>query len=338
MHAVVLIDEHDRPVRPALTWADRRSAEQVRRLRQSQDVFTAACSNPVVEAFTAPKLAWMADHEPQALARARRLVQPKDVLRHRLTGSWGTDTTDACGTLLYDVRRGSWDEALWRLCGADPSLAPDVSGSADVVGTVTTAAGAALGLASGTPVVAGAGDVSSAGPRRRCRDAGHRLRQCGHGCPGVGAGPGTGRRDYFVFGRAGAQGYLAMASVYAAGLSVDWVAESLLSGTPGSAGGGSAARRHGDHRGRRSSGRPVRPAPARHQRARPRPAGAWRLPRAVGRPAAGVAGPGHARGCRVRVRRSRCPGRAARRAHGPAPHRWRAVEVRRVGGDDDRSA
>ena len=240
MHAVVLIDEHDRPVRPALTWADRRSAEQVRRLRQSQDVFTAACSNPVVEAFTAPKLAWMAEHEPQALARARRLVQPKDVLRHRLTGSWGTDTTDACGTLLYDVRRGSWDEALWRLCGADPSLAPGVSGSADVVGTVTAAAGAALGLDSGTPVVAGAGDVSSAALGGGVVEPGTVYVNAGTAAQVLAPVREPVAGSHFVFGRAAEQGYLAMASVYAAGLSVDWVAESLLSGTAGSAGGAGA--------------------------------------------------------------------------------------------------
>lgn len=233
MHAVVLVDGHDRCVRPAMTWADRRSAGQVRRLRESQDAFTAKCANPVVEAFTAPKLAWVADHEPRSLEHAVRLVQPKDVLRHRLTGTWGTDTTDARGTLLYDVRRDEWDESLWQLCGADNSLGPDVSGSADVVGEVTEAAAAELGLAPGTSVVAGAGDVSSSALGAGAVQPGTVYVNAGTAAQVLAPleQPVTG--SHFIFGRAASHGYLAMASVYAAGMSVDWVAKSLLTGPLG---------------------------------------------------------------------------------------------------------
>lgn len=227
MHAAVLVDERDRWVRPAMTWADRRSAAQVRRLREHEALFLQRCANPVVEAFTAPKLAWLAEHEPDSLGRAIRIVQPKDALRHRLTGTWGTDVTDARGTLLYDVRRNQWDADLWRLCGADGELAPSVDGSADIVGTVTEEAGAQTGLLPGTPVVAGASDVA---------------------CSGLGAGvvrPGTVyvnagtaaqilapldepiAGSHFVFGRAASEKYLAMDSVYAAGMSVQW-AETLF--------------------------------------------------------------------------------------------------------------
>jgi xylulokinase len=236
MHAVVLVDERDRVVRPAITWADRRDRAQVRRLRESADTFTATCANPVVEAFTAPKLAWLAEHEPDSVRRAVRLVQPKDVLRHRLTGTWGTDTTDACGTLLYDVHRNRWDPSLWRLCGAERSLGPAVSGSADVVGALTGGAAEELGLPAGTPVVAGAGDVSTS------------ALGAGVVAPGtvyVNAGtaaqvstaldrPLPGR--HFVFGRAASHAFLAMASVYAVGMSIDWVARSLLGGALGGSG------------------------------------------------------------------------------------------------------
>ena len=266
MHAVVLIDEHDRPVRPALTWADRRSAEQVRRLRQSQDVFTAACSNPVVEAFTAPKLAWVADHEPQALARARRLVQPKDVLRHRLTGSWGTDTTDACGTLLYDIRRGNWDEEAgrcvvptprWRRTSRDrPTssvrsrrrLVPR-SGSRPGPrwwqGPVTSPAPGSVPVSWRR-----APSTSMRAPRPRCRQR-------------------PGNRSPVTTSSSVEQA----PRVTWHGLCLRGRAECRLGGGAPAVGStphgrrGSAARRHGDHRGRRSSGRRVRPAPARHQRA-----------------------------------------------------------------------
>lgn len=233
MHAVVLVDEHDRAVRPAMTWADRRSGPQVRRLRQSAGTFTATCANPVVEAFTAPKLAWLAEHEPESVRRAVRLVQPKDVLRHRLTGTWGTDTTDACGTLLYDVHGDRWDPSLWQLCGADRSLGPAVTGSADVVGVVSTEAAAELGLRAGTPVVAGAGDVSSSALGAGVVASGTVYVNAGTAAQISTAldRPVPGR--HFVFGRAASHGFLAMASVYAVGMSVDWVARSLLAAASG---------------------------------------------------------------------------------------------------------
>jgi xylulokinase len=236
MHAVVLVDEGDRCVRPAMTWADRRSGPQVRRLRESADTFTATCANPVVEAFTAPKLAWLAEHEPESVRRAVRLVQPKDVLRHRLTGTWGTDTTDACGTLLYDVHRNQWDPSLWRLCGVERSMGPAVSGSADVVGALTGVAAAELGLPLGTPVVAGAGDVSTSALGAGVVTPGTVYVNAGTAAQISTAldRPVTGR--HFVFGRAATHGFLAMASVYAVGMSVDWVARSLLDGVLDGAG------------------------------------------------------------------------------------------------------
>jgi xylulokinase len=236
MHAVVLVDEDDHCVRPAITWADRRSSPQVRRLRESADTFTDTCANPVVEAFTAPKLAWVAEHEPESVRRAVRLVQPKDVLRHRLTGTWGTDTTDACGTLLYDVHRNLWDPSLWRLCGVDGPMGPAVAGSADVVGAVTGRAAAELGLPAGTPVVAGAGDVSASALGAGVVAPGIVYVNAGTAAQVTTAldRPVPGR--HFVFGRAASRGFLAMASVYAVGMSVDWVARSLLAGASGESG------------------------------------------------------------------------------------------------------
>jgi xylulokinase len=232
MHAVALLDADDRPVRPAMTWADRRSAAEVRRLRES--VMPDRTGNPVVEAFSAPKLAWLAEHEPAALDRAARLVQPKDVLRHRLTGSWGTDVTDAAGTLLYDIRAHRWDDELWALTGADPRLAVPVAGSAELVGTVTAEAAAQTGLRAGTPVVAGAGDVS-------CAALGAGVVADGHVYVNVGTAaqivtpltaPPSASAERFVFARAGEPGFLTMVSSYAAGLAIRWSERTLLGGGP----------------------------------------------------------------------------------------------------------
>jgi xylulokinase len=233
MHAVALFDEHDQPVRPALTWADRRATEEVQRLRGHSGLFGALTANPVVEAFSAPKLAWLAGHEPDALRRAVRLVQPKDVLRHRLTGEWGTDVTDAAGTLLYDVTRRRWVSRLWELCGADVRLAPTATGSAAVAGVVTAAAARATGLRAGTPVVAGAGDVSCAALGAGVVADGHVYVNVGTAAQIVGplAEPRAGA-DRFVFARAGEDGFLGMVSAYAAGLAIRWCERTLLGGGP----------------------------------------------------------------------------------------------------------
>jgi xylulokinase len=242
MHALVLVDADDRYVRPAMTWADRRSATEVARLRRQGVRFEQQCANPVVEAFTAPKLAWLARHEGRSLSRAVRIVLPKDTLRHRLTGTWGTDTSDARGTLLYDVHENAWDPELWALCGGDRDLAPAVSPSTAIVGSVTARAAEEVGLVEGTPVVAGAGDVAcsalgaglvgtSGAAYVNAGTAAQVLTAIDHPVPG----------SHFVFGRAESAAFLAMASVYAAGLSVDWAARTLLGRPSAQDGGGGRA-------------------------------------------------------------------------------------------------
>lgn len=228
MHALLLVDGRDRVVRPAMTWADRRSSAQVGRLRASGDGFERRCANPVVEAFTAPKLAWLAEHEPAALRRAVRLVLPKDHLRFQLTGEWSSDVTDAWGTLLYDVHEGCWVPELFEACGASVGLGPQVHRSPEVIGRCRRDAAEQLGLRAGVPVVAGASDVacSALGAGVVSRDV-------------VGVNVGSAAQvtallpepvsgPLFVFGRADAPGALAMASVYAVGLSIDWAGAALL--------------------------------------------------------------------------------------------------------------
>ncbi|WP_422768864.1 xylulokinase [Plantactinospora sp. WMMC1484] len=234
MHAVALYDDRDRPVRPAMTWADRRAVTEVRELREHADLFGELTGNPVVEAFTAPRLAWLVRHEPEAVRRAVRLVQPKDVLRHHLTGDWGTDPSDAAGTLLYDVRRQRWEPRLWAYCGADERLAPPVRGSAEVVGAVRPEAAEATGLRAGTPVVAGGGDVSCAALGAGAVTRGRVYVNVGTAAqivtPVAEPRAGVGR---FVFARAGEDGFLGMVSSYAAGLAIRWAERNLLAGDAG---------------------------------------------------------------------------------------------------------
>lgn len=229
MHSLLLLDEEGEPVRPAMTWADRRVTEDTRRLAGNA-AFLALGGNGVVDAFTAPKLAWLARTDPSVMARARRLVLAKDYIGHRLTGEWATDETDATGTLLYDVTSRDWSAELFAAVGAAVELAPAVLRSTEPRGRVSPAAAASTGLPAGTPVVAGAGDVSAAvvgagvvDRTRICLNVGTAAQVMGLiDRPTAGSG--------FLFGSALGSGYISMASVYAAGSSVRWAEQTVLGG------------------------------------------------------------------------------------------------------------
>ncbi|MBN8883785.1 MAG: hypothetical protein J0H73_15930 [Salana multivorans] len=219
MHSLLLLDGSTRPVRPAMTWADRRVGAATARLARSPR-FEAVTGNAPVDAFTAPKLAWLAEHEPDALARARHLVLAKDWLGLRLTGELATDPTDALGTLLWDPAGARWDEELFGLCGADARLGVPVLASAAVRGRVTRAAAAETGIPDGTPVVTGAGDVSAAAMGGGARLGGGLCLNVGTAAQVMGAAPDLRPGLGFVFGSADGAGFVRMASVYAAGASV----------------------------------------------------------------------------------------------------------------------
>lgn len=231
MHSLLLVGQDDRPVAPALTWADRRVAEQTRRLG-GDPAFRRIAANDVVDAFTAPKLAWFAERHPERLARARRLVLAKDFVRFRLTGRWATDETDAVGTLLYDVARHEWSDELWAATGADPRLAPEVLRSDGVAGAVTAEAAALTGLPVGTPVIAGAGDVPAAvlGSGVVAEDT--MSVNVGTAAQIMGISPRPEPGGGFVFASAVGEEFVIMSSLYAAGSSIRWAEGALLGGGP----------------------------------------------------------------------------------------------------------
>ena len=228
MHSLLLVDDQGAPVGPAMTWADRRIGADTARLA-ADPRFRDLAGNGPVDAFTAPKLAWLARTDPGRLARAARLVLAKDYLRFQLTGDWATDTTDAVGTLLYDVHEGGWSPELWRSAGATADLAPRVRAPHDIAGTVTAPAARATGLPEGTPVATGAGDVSAAVLGSGVTHRGQVSLNVGTAAQVMrltdGADPGGG----FLFGAAyGEARFLAMASLYAAGASLRWAERALL--------------------------------------------------------------------------------------------------------------
>ncbi len=163
MHGLVLLDETDRVIRPALIWCDQRSQDQVDFVnskvgRENVLDFTA---NPVLTGFTLPKLLWVRDHEPRNFERVKKFLLPKDYLRFRLTGEYATEVSDASGTSMFDVVNRRWSFGMLDALGLDRDILPHCTESSEVSGSVSAAAAEATGLAAGTPVVGGGGDQAS---------------------------------------------------------------------------------------------------------------------------------------------------------------------------------
>ncbi len=163
MHGLVLLDESDRVIRPALIWCDQRSQAQVDAINQrvGKEAVLAAIANPVLTGFTLPKLLWVRDHEPDSFARVRKMLLPKDYLRFQLTGEYASDVSDASGTALFDVVKRKWSYELAGKLEIDSAILPTVAESSEITGRISQRAARDTGLAEGTPVVAGAGDQAA---------------------------------------------------------------------------------------------------------------------------------------------------------------------------------
>jgi len=163
MHGLVMLDDANNVIRPALIWCDQRSQPQVDAINASvgRDRILDCTANPVLTGFTLPKLLWVRDNEPHNFARVRKILLPKDYVRFGLTGEYATDVSDASGTSLFDVARRCWSLELVDALELERSILPRAYESPEITGTVTPSAAAATGLAEGTPVVGGGGDQAS---------------------------------------------------------------------------------------------------------------------------------------------------------------------------------
>ena len=119
-------------------------------------------ANPALEGFTAPKVLWLRDSEPENYAKLRHLLIAKDYIRYRLTGELATDISDAAGTILFNVGARKWSEKILSALEIDPGILPRVVGSHEISGQITGEAAEATGLAEGTPVVGGGADNACA--------------------------------------------------------------------------------------------------------------------------------------------------------------------------------
>jgi xylulokinase len=137
MHGVVVVDERLAPLRPAIIWADSRSRAQAQAMSAAlPPELLARLGSAAVPGFAATSLAWLLEHEPHVMAKARHVLQPKDWLRAMLGGAVVTDPSDASGTLLFDVGAGTWSAEVLAWLGLDPALLPAVVASTDSAGAL----------------------------------------------------------------------------------------------------------------------------------------------------------------------------------------------------------
>lgn len=164
MHSSVFLDANGAVIRPAILWSDGRTTTQCRQIaaKVSTEVLHRTVGNLALEGFTAPKLLWLRDNEPENYERLHSLVLAKDYVRYRLTGELATEPSDAVGTLLFDVREKRWSPEMLNLLDVSPDILPRIVGSSEVSGRITEGIARELGLQPGIPVVGGGGDNAAA--------------------------------------------------------------------------------------------------------------------------------------------------------------------------------
>ena len=164
MHGLVVLDEQDNVIRPAILWNDGRTADQVEYLNNGvgKQTLSALTANIAFAGFTAPKVLWVRENEPENFAKIAKIMLPKDYINYILTGVHACDYSDASGMLLLDVEHKCWSEEMLRICGITQAQMPALFESYDSIGTVRPEIARALGLGDGVKVAAGAGDNAAA--------------------------------------------------------------------------------------------------------------------------------------------------------------------------------
>lgn len=157
MHGATLLDGRGEVLRPAMLWNDGRAGAECTELEQAVPRSRQITGNLMMPGFTAPKLLWVAKHEPELFDRVRKVLLPKDWLRWRLSGEYATDLSDASGTLWLDVGRREWSPELLAACGLSPAHMPRLHEGPEVTGTLLPDVAQRWGLRE-VPLVAGAGD------------------------------------------------------------------------------------------------------------------------------------------------------------------------------------
>lgn len=164
MHGLVILDQEDKVIRPALLWNDGRTYEECDYLNQviGKEKLSEYTANISFTGFTAPKLLWVRNKEPENFARIAKIMLPKDYIAYKLTGVNCTDVSDASGMLLMDVRNRRWSKEMCEICHISEDMLPKLYESYESVGCVTPEIAKELGIPETVQVAAGAGDNAAA--------------------------------------------------------------------------------------------------------------------------------------------------------------------------------
>ena len=164
MHGLVILDEKDQVIRPAILWNDGRTTEECDYLNNviGKDKLSEYTANISFTGFTAPKILWVKKNEPENFARIKKIMLPKDYIAYRLTGVHCTDVSDASGMLLFDVKNRCWSKEMCEICGVREEQLATCYESYEKVGCVLPEVADELGLPHNVVVAAGAGDNAAA--------------------------------------------------------------------------------------------------------------------------------------------------------------------------------
>lgn len=160
MHGMVALDQDGKVLRKAILWNDQRTGAECDQIREliGKEKFIAITGNDALTGFTAPKILWMKNNEPELYAQVRQILLPKDYVRFKLTGEYATDKGGASGTVLFDLKARNWSVEVVEALGIDPSWLPESFEGTAETGQISAEAAAATGLKAGTPVFGGGGD------------------------------------------------------------------------------------------------------------------------------------------------------------------------------------
>jgi xylulokinase len=163
MHGMVLLDGSGKVLRPAILWNDQRTSvecDQIRALIGKQRLIEIT-GNDALTGFTAPKIVWVRNNEPELYSRIAQILLPKDYVRFRLTETYATDRAGGSGTILFDLRERTWSPEILNALDIDLAWLPPAFEGPEITGSISPAAAQATGLKAGTPVVAGGGDQAA---------------------------------------------------------------------------------------------------------------------------------------------------------------------------------
>lgn len=163
MHGLVLLDEAGNVLRPAILWNDQRTQRQCDEIHQriGKERFIQITGNVALTGFTAPKILWVKENEPDVYAKAKHVLLPKDYIRYKLTGEYAMDKADGAGTVLFDLKSRAWSREVLDALDIDVSWMPPTFEGPEFTGHVNEEAASLTGLKVGSPIAAGGGDQAA---------------------------------------------------------------------------------------------------------------------------------------------------------------------------------